>query len=378
MITRMFASHALVGHNLELKQDQIVEIEDGMIIAVRPGSAQEADDALAVVGYLMPGMIDCHTHLALDARIPGHLDLMEDAEAVQTIRALKVVKDNLNAGITGLRSVGDRYYLDVLLRDLVKEGSLEGPWMQVAGIGMKGVHGHGYVGKSFSGNEEFRRQARENLYHHTDWLKIFITAGAPPIGSHVNCFLTREEVRTVVEEARACNVKTSAHCIGGEGLRYCTEEGIDVLDHCYWVDEDDIARILEHGTTVCFTPGVFMDDTRLPLCPASHAASVLRTREEVKRRLSSLIKAKPHYVIGSDAYHTFLHKDIEYMVELGMSRLDALKGVTVHAGELMNRRTGVLEPGYAADLISVAQNPLIEANALANVSFVMRNGTVIR
>lgn len=378
MSTQVFASHALVGPNLELKQNQIVEIEDGMIVSVRPGTQQEADRVLPAEEYLLPGMIDCHTHLALDARIPGHLDLMEDAEAVQTFRALQVVKDNLNAGITGLRSVGDRYYLDVLLRDLVKAGSLEGPWMQVAGIGMKGVHGHGYVGKSFSGKEEFRRQARENLFHHTDWLKIFITAGAPPSDAHVNCFLTREEVRTVVEEARACNVKTSAHCIGGEGLRYCTEEGIDVLDHCYWVDEDDIALILEHGTTVCFTPGVFMDDTRLPLCPASHAASVLRTREEVKRRLASLVKAKPRYVIGSDAYHTFLYKDVEYMVELGMSRLDALKGVTIHAGELMNRKTGVLEPGYAADLISVAQNPLIEANALANVSFVMRNGTVIR
>lgn len=377
-MTRIFAPQLLWGPDLEKRTNQIVEIQDGIITVIRGGSKDEATIVLARGETLAPGMIDCHTHLALDARIPGHLGLMEDAEANQTIRALKVVQDNLNAGITGLRSVGDRFYLDVLLRDLVKKGELQGPWMQVAGIGMKGLHGHGYVGKSFSGKEDFRRQSRENMFHHTDWLKIFITAGAPPIGNHVNCFLSRDEVQTVVQEAKSCGLKTSAHCIGGQGLRYCTEEGIDVLDHCYWVDQADIDLIIKHGTTVCFTPGVFMDDTRLPLCPQTHQESVLRTRSEVKHRLSELVKAKPRFVIGSDAYHTYLYKEIEYMVELGMDRKDALKGITVHAGDLMGRKAGVILEGYQADFVGVRKDPLTEPNALKEVSFVMRGGFVIQ
>ena len=180
MSSTLFTSKLLWGPELEARNNQIVEIADGLIVSVRPGSQEEADHILPSGQVLMPGMVDCHSHLALDARLPGHLGLMEDSEAKQTIRALKVLQDNLRAGITGLRSVGDRYYLDVLLRDMIEQGSLEGPWLQVAGIGMKGLHGHGYVGKSFSGKEEFRRQARENMFHKTDWLKIFITAGAPP------------------------------------------------------------------------------------------------------------------------------------------------------------------------------------------------------
>lgn len=378
MIATLFAETLLWGPELEVRNNQIVEIHNQSIVSIRPGSREEADRVLPSAQVLMPGMIDCHTHLALDARIDGHLLLMEDSEAKQTIRALKVVKDNLNAGITGLRSVGDRFYLDILLRDMIEQDSLEGPWMQVAGIGMKGLHGHGYVGKCFSGKEEFRRQARENMFHKTDWLKIFITAGAPPANNHVNCFLTRDEVRTVVEEASSCGLKTSAHCIGGQGLRYCTEEGIDVLDHCYWVTEEDIDLIIGHKTTVCFTPGVFMDDSRLPLCPPMHAQSVLRTRDEVKRRLSALVAAKPKFVIGSDAYHTYLYKDIEYMVELGMERKEAIKGITVYAGQLMNKNVGVLQQGYQADMIAVPGNPLVEKEVLANPSFVMRKGIVIR
>ncbi|WP_319757465.1 amidohydrolase family protein [uncultured Sphaerochaeta sp.] len=378
MRTTIFASALLWGPELELRKDQLVTIDDGTIVSIKQGTQDDAELVLEKDHVLMPGMIDAHTHLALDARLPGHLDLMEDAESKQTIRALKTVHDNLHAGITGLRSVGDRYYLDVLLRDMINKGTLEGPWMQVAGIGMKGLHGHGYVGKSFSGKEEFRRQARENMFNHTDWLKIFITAGAPPKGDHVNCFLTREEVQTVVQEASSCGIKTSAHCIGGQGLRYCTEEGIDVLDHCYWVDQTDIDLIMQHDTTVCFTPGVFMDDSRLPLCPQGHVDSVLRTREQVIKRLSNLVEAKPRFVLGSDAYHGNLYKEIEYMVALGMSRTEALKGITVYAGFLMDQSVGVLQEGYRADLIAVKENPLDTPNALAEVSFVMRQGVQIR
>lgn len=374
---KLFAPRLLYGQHLQECVDQIIEIDGKIITKIRPGTPSEADVVVGAGETVLPGMVDGHSHLALDARIPGHLLMMDDSEAAQTIRALKVIKDNLASGITGLRSVGDRYHLDVLLRNMVEEGTLEGPWMQVAGIGMKGLHGHGYVGKSFSGTEELRRQARENLYVKTDWLKIFITAGAPPQGSHIPWFLSREEVRVVVEEARMADIKTSAHCIGGEGLRYCVEEGIDVLDHCYWADEQDIDLIMRHGTTVCFTPGVFMDDTRLPMCPSTHVSSVMRTRDEVQNRLAALIAAKPKFIIGSDAYHTFLYKDIEYMVELGMTRIEAIKGVTVYPGLLMNRKVGALAQGHQADIIAVQGDPLTEAEVLSKPTFVMRGGAPI-
>jgi imidazolonepropionase-like amidohydrolase len=167
----IFAPSALVGAGLQKKSNQVLVVEERKIVSITDGDRRGADLVLPEGTVLLPGMIDCHTHLALDARIPGHLGMMEDPEANQTLRALKSAQDDLASGITGLRCLGDRYYLDVLLRD---QGVFDVPWMQVAGIGMKGLHGHGYVGKGFSGKEEFRRQCRENIYHHVDWLKIFI------------------------------------------------------------------------------------------------------------------------------------------------------------------------------------------------------------
>lgn len=382
MSTTIFAKHALLGRELEKKSDVYIHVDDnGKIGEISVGkpfeSGKYADDVFEDLkdSFVLPGLIDAHAHLALDARIPGHLLMMDDSETKQTLRALKAASDDLKKGITGLRCLGDRYYLDVELRDEEKKGNLLLPWMQVAGIGMKGLHGHGYVGKGFSGKEEFRRQARENLFHHTDWLKIFITAGQPPVGSdHVPYFISREEVRTVVDEAKAIGVKTSCHCIGGEGLRYCAEEGIDVLDHCYWASDEDIDLIMKHGTTVCFTPGVFMDDERLPMCPKEHGEKVLKTRDEVVRRLSKLVSAGPKYVIGSDAYHGLLWHDLVFMKELGMSSRDALKGVTVNPAELMGVNAGSLEEGRIADIIAVKGNPIEGFSALADPHFVMHRG----
>ncbi len=375
----LFAPSMLAGEALEAKKNQIVIIENGKFVSIGNGTKNQADIVLQDKETLMPGLIDCHTHLALDARIPGHLAMMEDPEANQTVRALKSAADDLQAGITGLRCLGDRYYIDVLLRNLEKAGQLDAPWMQVAGIGMKGLHGHGYVGIGFSGPEEFRRQSRENIFHQTDWLKIFITPGTPPVdGTTIQCFLSREEVRTVVQEAKACGLKTSSHCLGGLGLQYCTEEGIDVLDHCYWADEKDIDLILKYNSTVCLTPGVFMDDSRLPLCPPLHAENVRKTRNEVMKRLSQLIAAHPKIVIGSDAYHGLLYRDVMYAVDLGMNIKEALKGVTVYAGELMSRKTGQITEGYDADCIVVEGNPLKQVSTLANVRQVIRRGKKIR
>ena len=372
----IFAPSALVGAGLQKKSNQVLVVEERKIVSITDGDRRGADLVLPEGTVLLPGMIDCHTHLALDARIPGHLGMMEDPEANQTLRALKSAQDDLASGITGLRCLGDRYYLDVLLRD---QGVFDVPWMQVAGIGMKGLHGHGYVGKGFSGKEEFRRQCRENIYHHVDWLKIFITPGTPPVtGEWLNCFLAREEVRTVVEEAKSCGLKTSAHCLGGLGLQYCVEEGIDVLDHCYYVDDKDIDLIMLHKPTICYTSGIILDDSRLPFCPKAHADAILKTRDEVVKRLTKLVANKPAFVIGSDAYHGLLYREVGYMVQLGMSAIEALSGVTVYAGEMMGRKTGQLTAGYDADCIAVGGDPLSYPDVLGDVRFVMKAGKIIR
>ena len=383
----LFAERLLVGSTLREEKNQYLLIENGVIQAILSQDAISEEmrrlpiHALPPGTTAMPGMIDCHTHLALDARIPGHLGMMEDAECIQTLRALVSIKDDLEQGITTLRSLGDRYYIDVILRDRINNGQLFGPRLQVAGIGMKGLHGHGYVGQGFSGVEDFRRMSRQNLYRGTDWLKIFVTGGAPPTdGSYVPFYISREEIRTVVQEAKAIGKRSCAHCIGGEGLKFCVEEGIDVLEHAYWATEADAELLMKQGTWVCLTPGVFLDEGREQFCPTGHVEKVRKTRDEVAKRLSRLIKHGVKYAIGSDAYHGLLYKDVQYVHSLGASKLEALQGVTVHAAELLGLKDtiGVIKPGAAADIITVDGNPLEDLSALSRVGFVMKGGVVIK
>ncbi|MFR1130132.1 MAG: hypothetical protein ACLSFC_15445 [Enterocloster bolteae] len=93
----------------------------------------------------MPGMFECHDHLALDARIPGHLGMMDRSECEHTLLALNGLKDDLMSGVTTARCLGDRYYMDVTLRNKIRE-RCNRSGSSVCGIGMKGRHGHGFVG----------------------------------------------------------------------------------------------------------------------------------------------------------------------------------------------------------------------------------------
>ena len=113
------------------------------------------------------------------------------------------------------------------------------------------------------------------------------------------------------------------------------------------------------------------------MCPPDHAEKVHRTRDEVVRRLSKLVEAKPAFVVGSDAYHGLLWHDLVFMTKLGMSPVDALKGVTVNAARLMGENVGVLEEGRIADIIATDKNPLDDFSTLSSPSFVMHRGKKI-
>ena len=291
------------------------------------------------------------------------------------------MKDDLNAGITSLRALGDRYYIDVTIRKLIQENTVTGPDLQVCGIGMKGLHGHGFVGESFSGAEEFRRISQQNLSRGVDWLKIFITGGSPPVDSDfIPCFLTDEEIQTVVSEADAVGVKTTAHCVGGEGLRRGVKAGIHMLEHCYSATEEDAELLQKQGTKLCLTPGVFLDESRESFCPPDFVAKVHKTRDSVAHAMEILIAAGIPFALGSDAYHGNLYKELQIVSRLGADTKTALKSVTATAADIlgMGGYKGKIEENYHADLIAVTGNPIADLNAVKNVKACDKTGSCLQ
>lgn len=384
--TLLTASQGILGKNLERTENPAIVVENGKIIyagSIEEGKKQYPDAKVIDLGNktLMPGMIDCHSHTSMDARVKGHLEMMNDPAPELALRAVRYAYDDIMSGITTARILGDKHYVDVSLRDAINRGELPGPRLLVAGIGMRSIHGHGFVGVPHTGKQEFRETSRNNMLHKVQWLKVFVTAGAPPVsGDYIPSFISLGEIKTVTGEAKRMGISTSAHCIGGEGLINCVKGGIDVIDHAYCATDEDLELIKEKGRWVCLTPSVFMDLGRNENNTPAVMKNTELGRERVTETMKRIVKSGVKYAIGSDALHGSMALEAYYATVLGASNREALEGITVKAAELCRTDciTGSLEEGKAADIIAVAGNPLEDIKALKDVSFVMKEGKIFK
>lgn len=387
--TVILAGVLLAGEELTAREGAGLLIEDGLItdIISRAECASLGDqaDLIDLSGRtVLPGLFDCHDHLAMDAGLKGHLGMMDLQESEQIVLAVNGMKKDLMSGVTTARCMGDRYYLDIRMKKLVEKGEVEGPDLLVCGIGMRSANGHGYVGLPHTGPAEFRKTSLENISRGADHLKIFMTPGTPSASPEeaIPCFLSKEEIAAVVSEARDANIKTTAHCIGGLGLNLCISEGINVIDHLYSVTAEQV-KALENdfGGWVDMTSGIVLDEEREAFTPPEQNIKMRAARDYSRECINRIYQSgKVRFTLGTDAYHGNLWKEIVYAVEGGASAKEALKAVTVNAAEMtgLSKKKGRIEKGYAADLIAVSGNPFADPKVLSDVSFVMKKGRIVK
>lgn len=377
------AKTVIAGTELSALENAAVQVEAGKITEIYENANQipeELQNVIVDLGdkTLIPGMIDCHNHLALDTRLENHLVKMNDCECEQTIRAIKTMKDDLVSGVTTARCLGDRFYVDVTCKKAQQEGRITGPKLVVSGIGMRASHGHGYVGMPFNGPEEFRRQARENIAHGVDFLKVFMTKviNATPFIYH---FMSPEELRAVVQEARSVGITTACHCSGGQGLDDCLDAGIDCLEHVYYITKEQVERVRNEDRWVVYTPSYALNDTLLFKFSPKDREGSLKEKEIICECLRGAIEGGLKFGIGTDGIHQGLAQEAKYIFELGASNKDVLAGITVNAAKIcgIQEKTGSIAKGLAADLVALDGNPLQDISALKNVKAVYQDGRQI-
>ncbi|WP_058486103.1 amidohydrolase family protein [Defluviitalea phaphyphila] len=383
----IFASRMLLGKELDIKENWCILIKGETIIDILPQSSlsnmeYEGWEIIDLGNVtLMPGMIDCHNHLALDARLKNHLEMMNKSAVELTLLGVNSAQDDLMSGVTTARYMGDRFYMDIIFRREIELGNLIGPHILASGIGMRALHGHGYVGMPFTGVDEFRKATRENMAQGVDLLKIFVTGGTlPEKGEYIPCYMTLEEISTVVKEGRALGLKTSAHCIGGQGLKNCIKAGVDIIEHAYAITEEEVELIKKEDRWIDLTPGIFMDESREQFLSPKSAEKIRKQRNQVIECLKRVIKGNVKFTLGSDAYHTYLYREVEYAVELGADSKKAIQGVTSNAALMLGieTETGSLSKGLRADIIAVEGNPLEDVSLLSKVKFVMKSGKIFK
>jgi imidazolonepropionase-like amidohydrolase len=327
---------------------------------------------------LLPGLIDCHNHICLDASIPNWPSKFDVGDIELTLRAIRNMDADLQAGITTARCLGDRSFIDVHCKQAVDSGRLAGPSLLIATRGIRATHGHGLIGYAFDGVETVRRVVRENIKAGADLIKLFLTGTVP--ADPITCYLSLEEIKVTIEEAHRAGLPVTAHCIGGVGFDLCLDLAIDCLEHGYFLTEKQIERLAKTDTWLVLTPSPYLSDEWQSTVPQDLAAGFRKGREAASLSMSAIIRSGAKYAVGTDGLHGRLGQDINFMVQLGASPAEALAAGTCEAAKVCGRiqQVGTLEAGKCADMIGVAGNPLTDIAAVNRVQTVIARGKVIR
>jgi imidazolonepropionase-like amidohydrolase len=395
------------GKLLDARQGTYVEnagvwIEGERIREVGPVAAVQAHAPknAAIIDLsrvtVLPGLIDCHTHLMMRAASGPDGYVMALATKSQAFRALEGAADarlTLEAGFTTVRDVENEGsgYADVALRDAIKQGLVEGPRMQVAtrAIAAVGQYNPFHVSPDLlnfptgaqmvSGAEEARRAVREQIGHGADLIKVYADWSHPT--------LTVDEMRVVVEETHKQGLKVAAHANTPEGIRNALTAGVDSIEHGHRADRQDLEMIKEKGVFLVPTVGVideFVEKQKAEAMPPEQRARMDGFLKGIEQVIQTAMKLDIKIASGFDASEEGLHgknaEELAGLVKRGMPTKDAIRAATVNAAELLGwqKDVGTVEAGKYADLIAVDGDPLRDITVLQQVKFVMKGGKVVK
>jgi imidazolonepropionase-like amidohydrolase len=340
--------------------------------------------------WLLPGLISCHTHLSVVFPFSD----TDEAEnpALTAYRAATRATAALRAGITTIRCVHEQNRADLLLREAAGRGWISAPRILGAGraVSARGGHGTGSGCAYASGEQEFHAAALAELAAGADHVKIFINGGLASAGERVeNPEMTDGEIRGAVRAAGARDKYVVAHSGESAAIRQALAQGVRCFEHAYRLDAGTAALLARRGAyltpTLCVTRSEawmrangFDEHTIANAASAAdeHLASIQRAIAAGVTLLNGTDYPPGDLVDGVPvAVHELL-----LMAEAGLTPLQALRTVSVNAGQLLGigGHVGQVRPGYAADLIAVDASPLADITALRSVSLVVQAGRVIR
>jgi imidazolonepropionase-like amidohydrolase len=403
------------GRMLEVKTGTIVTnavilIENGRITSTGSGISMPAGAEVIDLGdaLVLPGLIDCHTHLLqnYDGSIGGDdpnmiLTVTTQSTATRALLGAAMGREDLEAGITTVRDLGNSGWNgDVALRNAIRSGWVVGPRifastraLSVAGgqFGAVSADTQKIIEQEYvvvSGVEEARRAVRQAFYDGADLIKVIVNTG-PRV-------LSLEEMKVIVEEAHRVNRKVAAHAIGDLATRVAAQAGVDSIEHGYTIPDDVLQLMVEKKVYLVPTdyPAEFYSmfgDLRkqTPEQKLQSEASSKRFAEANAKRLARAVKAGVRIAAGSDEYYNTPGKTrgqasllmFRAYAASGMSPLEIIRAATTNAADLFSRRRaliGTIEQGKFADLIAVTGDPLKDITELEHVRFVMKGGTVIK
>jgi imidazolonepropionase-like amidohydrolase len=300
----------------------------------------------------------------------------------QALAATRNLRQDLAAGTTTMRIMGEEHFVDIEVREAIEAGVITGPRLLVAGRGLAANNGHGRALVGYDGVDEVRRGARENLRRGANHVKIFVTGGVSSPGAmSTSSAYTREEIRAAVEEAERAGTYAAAHAHGGAGLRLAVQEGVSTIEHAALADDEDIACMIERRAWLITTFAIFLHPRGIEGGDGQRPAIMDKmrwTRRVVDENFPRHLASGVRFACGTDAVHGAMPFELQTLVRLGVSNDNALLAGTRWGAEAcrIEHDTGTLQPGKRADLIAIDGDPLRDMAAMDRVSLVMKDGVI--
>ncbi|MDK2855909.1 MAG: hypothetical protein PWQ41_1940 [Bacillota bacterium] len=387
------AAQLIDGTGRQPIADATLVIEDGTVKAVGGREVTYAPDTkvLELPGCtILPGFIDAHVHLTMPPVGDSFKVIMSESDATTTLRAAVHAKKTLESGVTTVRDMGGKNYIDLALRDAIAGGMIPGPRMLASGRPVVMTGGHGWpMAREADGPDEVRKAVREQLKAGADVIKLMATGGVMTPGVEPGSpQLTLEELKAGVEEAGKAGRRTASHAQGATGIKNAVLAGITSIEHGIFLTDEVIELMLKHGTYLVPTlvaPYWIVKKGRAAGIPDY---AVKKSEDVIEAHLASFRKALAAGVkiaFGTDAGTPFNEHgantfELELMVENGMSPMQALEAGTRVSAELLGiaDKVGTLEPGKLADVVVVAGNPLDDIKAVREVRLVIKEGRIVK
>jgi imidazolonepropionase-like amidohydrolase len=403
------AARLFDGKSNALVTPGVVVVTDGKIVAAGTSAAIPAGSEMIDLGdaTLLPGFIDAHTHLTMmynEDYKQERLDRLEKTIAERALDASVNARVTLLAGVTTVRDVGSSDYLDVGLRNAIRNGKVPGPRMLVTVHALSATGGHcdfsqGYREGLFghesgplegvvNGADQARYAVRLDHKYGADMIKVCATGGVlSPTDDVDTPQLTQEELNAIVDEAHALRRKTAAHAHGAEGAKRAIRAGIDSIEHGTFLDDEALDMMKQRGTflvpTLMAVQGLqekIDKGTYIPAAILAKAkAAIASIRQTFQRALAKGVKIG----LGTDAAvypHGRNVEEFHQMTDLGMKPIDALKAGTSMDAELLGLadKIGTLEAGKIADVVAVPGDPVQNIRQTEHVFFVMKEGVIYK
>lgn len=389
-----------IEQSIIVRNNVIVEVRDGYVM---PGQVSGAGNAKVIDlknQFVMPGLIDSHTHILSQQEPNGREIRVTRSSEFSTLMGVEFGMRTLRAGFTSIRNVGADRNAIFALRDAINQGIVMGPRIKAAGQGLSPTGGHGDAGGFrddifphphsgiCDGVAECRKAVRTQIKFGADHIKYVATGGVlSQTATGTGQQFTDEEQIALVEAAHAMGRKVAAHAHGKIGLEAALRAGVDSIEHGSYLDQQTAELFVQTGAYYVPTliagytvqriaterPDFFVPAVRqkaLEVGPIMKNALSIAYQNGVKIALGTDAGVNDH---GTNAYEMVL------MNEAGMPERDILISATVNAADLMDLTdiTGTIEAGKDADIIASQGNPLDDISTLLTPTFVMARGNEI-